>query len=168
MRTFQRSSRRATVATALVALSALALPASAAAAHAVPAACSPALRKAVLPVWARGGYSESKPISQQILGRSGDILAIPFADPLVSPPSSHYNNKILWVSRVAVKPLGSLQIAAQRMVGTRNVGSPVSRVVQGGPGPSIINLPAAGCWRLSLHWSGRSDSLDVHYVPRIS
>jgi hypothetical protein len=126
------------------------------------------VHKAVLPVWARGGYSESRPISQQILGRAGDILAIPFADPLVSPPSTHYSNKILWVSRVAVRPQGNLEIAAQRMVGARKVGHPVSRVVQGGPGPSIINLPAAGCWRLSLHWSGRSDSLDVTYVPRIS
>ncbi len=54
------------------------------------------------------------------------------------------------------------------MVGTHDVGTPVSRIVQGGPGPSIINLPAAGCWRLALHWAGHSDSLDVRYAPNRS
>ena len=37
------------------------------------------------------------------------------------------------------------------------------RVVPGGPGPSFLNLPAEGCWRLSLSWSGRRDVLDVRY-----
>jgi hypothetical protein len=41
----------------------------------------------------------------------------------------------------------------------------VSRTVLGGPGPSIINLPASGCWRLTLRWSGRVDSLDLDYAP---
>ena len=30
------------------------------------------------------------------------------------------------------------------------VGKPVQRSVSGGPGPSIINLPTAGCWRLEV------------------
>ena len=38
------------------------------------------------------------------------------------------------------------------------------RTVAGGPGPSIINLPASGCWRLTLRWSGRADSLDLAYA----
>jgi hypothetical protein len=43
------------------------------------------------------------------------------------------------------------------------VGAPVTRKVSGGPGPSIVNLPSPGCWRLTLRWSGRADSLDLSY-----
>jgi hypothetical protein len=50
------------------------------------------------------------------------------------------------------------------MVGARSVGKPVTRVVDGGPGPSIIDLPAAGCWRLDLKWAGHADTLDVRYA----
>jgi hypothetical protein len=38
--------------------------------------------------------------------------------------------------------------------------------VRGGPGPSGINLPAPGCWRLALRWSGRTDELDLQYAHR--
>jgi hypothetical protein len=42
----------------------------------------------------------------------------------------------------------------------------VVRVVVGGPGPSGINLPSPGCWRLTLQWSGRTDHLDLEYRSR--
>jgi hypothetical protein len=99
------------------------------------------------------------------LGRGGDIAALVWGFPLLSPPPRTHNNKILWVSRVATHPGSNLRIAAQRMQGTQPVGKPVSRTVLGGPGPSIINLPASGCWRLTLRWSGRVDSLDLDYAP---
>ncbi|MDM4780918.1 MULTISPECIES: hypothetical protein [unclassified Micromonospora] len=35
----------------------------------------------------------------------------------------------------------------------------------GWPGPSIVDLPAAGCWRLRLDWSGRTDMIDLVYRP---
>jgi hypothetical protein len=164
IRTTRAPFRRAAT---LAACSALVLvPAAIAQASAAkPAACTPAVHKAVLPAWARGGFSDPKPVMPQALGRSGNIVAILWADhnPLVSPPAADRNNKILWVARL---PWGysNLWIQAQRMVGTRSVGRPVSRVLQGGPGPSIVNLPAPGCWRLALHWSGRSDSVDLRYA----
>jgi hypothetical protein len=34
----------------------------------------------------------------------------------------------------------------------------------GGPGPSIVNLPSPGCWKLTLRWSGRVDTLDLEYA----
>jgi hypothetical protein len=153
--------------TALVALGALSLalsgPAEAASRPATP--CRAVVSHGVIPAWARSGFSEAKPRSAQVLGRAGRIDAILFADPLLSPPSTHVNNKILWVSRLPVGTTATLRIAAQRMVGTQRVGSPVGRVVAGGPGPSIINLPAPGCWRLSLRWSGHTDSVDLRYTP---
>jgi hypothetical protein len=98
-----------------------------------------------------------------VLGTSGNIVGIFWGPPLVSPPSRHYDNKILWVSRVVNDPGSDLRIAAQRMTGRRSLGAPVTRVVTGGPGPSVVDLPSPGCWRLTLRWSGRIDSVDVQY-----
>ena len=92
-------------------------------------------------------------------------MAILFAQPLEAPPAKTRNNKILWVAKDDIQTITDLRIAAQRMVGAQPVGARVTRVVSGGPGPSIIDLPAAGCWRLALHWSGHSDTLDVRYAP---
>jgi hypothetical protein len=125
-------------------------------------ACRSEVRIGVLPVWARAGFSEARPRMRYELGESGRIAAIPFGT-LDSPPSATHNNKILWVSRVSTRPGSSLRIRAQRMTGTRREGAPVLRAVPGGPGPSIINLPRPGCWRLTLRWSGWTDQLDLHY-----
>jgi hypothetical protein len=99
-----------------------------------------------------------------VLGQDGKIAAIQFANPLVSPPSPRYNNKIPWVSRRPSAPGSDLQISAQKLVGNKPVGPLVNRTVTGGPGPSIIHLPSAGCWQLRLRWSGRSDTLDLRYA----
>jgi hypothetical protein len=131
-----------------------------------PQPCHSAVRNDVLPVWARGGFSESKPRMPHVLGRSGEIAALVFGYPLLSPPSAKRSNKILWVARRPRRPYTDLRISAQRMAGSRYLGKPVARVVKGGPGPSIVDLPAPGCWRLKLRWSGRSDSLDLEYRPR--
>ena len=98
------------------------------------------------------------------LSRDGGIAALLFAYPLLAPPPKTHTNKILWVSHVSTN--GSpLLITARRMIGSTVVGQAVKRQVVGGPGPSIINLPVAGCWRLNLRWSGHSDVLDVSYKP---
>lgn len=127
-------------------------------------ACASAVKTGVLPRWARGGFSDPKPRMPYELGRAGDIAALVWGNPLLSPPPRTHNNKILWVSRVQTQAGSNLRIAAQRMQGTRPVGTPVSRTVAGGPGPSIINLPQSGCWRLTLRWSGRVDWLDLNYA----
>jgi hypothetical protein len=98
-------------------------------------ACASEVKSGVLPQWARGGFSDPMPRMPYELGRAGNIAALVWGFPLLSPPPRTHNNKILWVSRVATRP-----------------------------GSSIINLPASGCWRLTLHWSGRVDSLDLDYV----
>jgi hypothetical protein len=36
-----------------------------------------------------------------------------------------------------------------------------TRVVDGGPGPSIIDLPKPGCWHLALQWGDNSDTLNL-------
>ena len=151
----------------LVALSALlaaltASPASAGTNAAAP--CGARVDRGVLPVWARAGFSDPRPRIAHVLGRSGEIAAILFGPALRSPAAKAYNNKILWVARSDPKSWSVLRIRAQRMSGARLLGRPVSRSVAGGPGPSIIDLPAAGCWRMTLTWSGRTDSLDLRYA----
>jgi hypothetical protein len=96
-----------------------------------------------------------------VLGRSGRIVAILFGYPLRSPTAPGRNNKILWVSRRLPGRPAALWIKARRMDGSIAVGAPVERVVQGGPGPSLVDMPNPGCWRLTLSWSGRRDTLDL-------
>ena len=128
--------------------------------------CHSVVHRGVLPTWARTGFSAPRPRLPHVLGRGGDIAALVFGYPLRSPPAKDRGNKILWVSRRAVKPLSDLRIHAQRMDGRHRVGRPVTRLVVGGPGPSGIDLPAPGCGRLTLRWSGRTDELDLQYAHR--
>ena len=95
----------------------------------------------VLPTWARTGFSDPRPRLPHVIGRSGEIAALVFGYPLRSPPDKDRGNKILWVSRRAVRPLSDLRIRAQRMDGRRRVGHPVTRVVVGRPG-AVGHRPA--------------------------
>jgi hypothetical protein len=126
-------------------------------------ACQSDVGRAALPAWARGGFSSPQPRISHAVGRAGQIAAIVFGYPLRSPPAEGRNNKILWVSRTWPKKPAPLWIRAQRMDGTRAIGAPVRHIVPGGLGPSIVDLPEAGCWRFTLSWSGRKDSLDLAY-----
>lgn len=127
--------------------------------------CRPLVRDRVLPVWARAGFTPPRARMPYALGARGLIVAIPGL-PLDSPlPAGGKQNKILWVARVVnqQRHSSSLKISAQRMAGTKRRGRPVHRTVTPGPGPSYVNLPAAGCWRLTLHWQDHTDQLDLQY-----
>jgi hypothetical protein len=119
----------------------------------------------LLPTWARGGFSDPSTRMPHVLGRSQRIVAILFGYPLLSPPSPRRNNKILWVAH-RTPNASALKIRAQRMSGSSTLGAPATRKVSGGPGPSVVNLPSPGCWRLTLSWSGRVDNLDLRYQQR--
>ena len=125
------------------------------------APCHVAVATGVLPVWARAGFSDPRPRIPHVLGRSGLVVAILFGYPLRSPAALDRNNKILWVSRTLPGTAAALWIEAQRMEGRAAVGKPVGRIVRGGPGPSIVDMPSPGCWRLTLSWSGRRETLDL-------
>lgn len=125
--------------------------------------CRAVVHRGVLPAWARTGFSAPRPRLPHVLSERGRIAALLFGDPLRSPPTRDRANKILWVSRLPLRAVSDLRIHAQRMYGARRVGSPVRRVVVGGPGPSGIDLPHPGCWRLSLRWSGHLDRIDLRY-----
>ena len=115
-----------------------------------------------LPSWANAGFHPPTLPMPYVMGDKGDLVAILWAehDPLVVPPAADRNNKILWVARVSSG--GSLQIRAQ-LTGS---GESVTRTVDGGPGPSIIDLPAPGCWSFNLTWGEQHDHLELEYAPR--
>jgi hypothetical protein len=143
----------------VVALSNLGLPT----ASAVPLpVCQPRVVDGVIPSWAQAGFHPPDQRMPFEIGTHGYIAALLWAYPLLAPPPTTHNNKILWVPDVSNSG-APLIISAQRMIGSVPIGQPARRTVAGGPGPSIINLPVAGCWRLELRWSGHRDTLDLDY-----
>jgi hypothetical protein len=89
----------------------------------------------------------------------GLMLAILFGSPLTAPPAADHNNKILWVAKVGAE--GAFSIDA-RLEGTD---VRVQRAVAPAPGPSIVDLPAAGCWQVDLRWGTYSDTISLRYAP---
>lgn len=157
--------KRALPLAAVLIAASLLLPARVSSAETRARACGSRVAFGALPEWARSGFSGSTRMPH-VVGRDGRIAALVFGYPLYTPPLPARRNKILWVARRAPASAGALWIHAQRMAGSRLVGAPVTRVVRGGPGPSIVDLPDAGCWRLTVSWSGGRDTLDLRYRPR--
>ncbi|NMO51872.1 hypothetical protein HH310_11790 [Actinoplanes sp. TBRC 11911] len=125
------------------------------------AACGSPVSTDALPTWARTGFSWDGSGMQHVFGARGEIVAILFGAPLRSPSPPDHGNKILWVSRQPVELGDRLEISGV-LAGT---GLRAAQTVQGGPGPSIVDLPKPGCWRFTLSWSGRTDTLDLVYAP---
>jgi hypothetical protein len=98
-----------------------------------------------------------------VMGVQGKIVAILWArhGALHAPPLASPANKILWVSRLDVQPGAPLTIRATLTGSDRTA----TRELPNGPGPSYVNLPAAGCWTLDLSWSGHRDQVELRYVP---
>ena len=122
-------------------------------------ACRTNFTPRALPSWANAGFDPPTQPMPYVLGDSGDIVAIVWADhdPLSAPPRADRNNKILWVSRAFGAPL---RIQAT-LTGSRQA---ATRTVDGGPGPSIIDLPAPGCWSFDLTWGDHHDHLQLEYA----
>ena len=116
------------------------------------------VERGVLPEWARTGFSDPEPRMPHVVGDRGRLAAILFGDPLVAPPARDRSNKILWVARRTPEP-GPLRLRA------RDGDRIVRRVVESGPGPSIVDLPA-GCWTVTAAWNGGEDTLDLSYAAR--
>ena len=110
----------------------------------------------VLPTWAQGGFSPDAYRSPHVMGKHGRIVAIPFIRLRVHQPPDA-GNKVLWVSKAGYGPL---RIEAT-LEGTSRT---VVRTLPN-PGPSYVDMPAAGCWRMNLSWSGQHDSVALRYYP---
>lgn len=137
---------------------------SAASRPAAASTCASAVVYGPLPAWARSGFNPPTVAMPHVLGARGDIVAVLWKrqDPLAVPAPPGRSNKILWVSRLGAG--SSLQITARQLIGGAAVGPVRQRTVAGGPGPSIIDMPTAGCWQFTLHWSGHVDTVDLPYA----
>lgn len=85
-----------------------------------------------------------------------------FNSQLYSPSVPTHKNKILWVSKPITRPNSPLVIRA-RLKGSDRV---VTQRVVGGPGPSDMDVPSAGCWSVTLSWSGHQDTVDLKFDGR--
>jgi hypothetical protein len=100
-------------------------------------------------------------VSTFVQSRSGDVVGVLFGEQLWSPPKEGIGNKVLWVWRpIKSGAIGDVTMTA-RLAGT-------SRVVTTGlprpEGPSIVDLPAAGCWRITLTSPRGTDTIDLDYA----
>ncbi len=138
-------------------------PSSTSAAPSAKEGCSAALAISPLPTWARSGFHPPDQAMPHVLGAQGKIVAILWArhDALHVPPLANQANKVLWVSRLDVQPGAPLTIRAT-LNGTDRT---ATRELPNGPGPSYVNLPVAGCWTLTVSWSGHRDQVELRYVP---
>ena len=129
-----------------------------------PSSCASAVVYGSLPTWARAGFTPPSLAMPHVLGSRGDIVAVLWArhDPLVTPTPPGRANKILWVSKLSAG--SSLEITARQLIGGVAVGAAQRRTVLGGPGPSTIDMPTAGCWQFTLRWSGHVDTVDLPYA----
>ena len=121
--------------------------------------CGGDLAPTVLPEWARGGFSDPEPEMPYVLGENGSIAAILFAQPLQSGDSQDAMNKVLWVAKESWEGPTDLVIHAH-LEGSDTL---VKRAVLGGPGPSGIDMPQAGCWQMDLAWADQTDTVWLRY-----
>jgi hypothetical protein len=85
--------------------------------------------------------------------------------PLRAGNPSDPSNKILWIMRLP-RHGSRLVIRATPLHAPTPVVT-LTRPADSGPGeiyPSIVNVPRAGCWRLTLHWAGHEDTLDLAWA----
>ena len=114
--------------------------------------CPAVVPEALLPPWARTGFSGSQPKAPFVMGADGAILGVLFGQPLTAPESADHANKVLWVVK---QDPGPLTIRARLNPGDEPV------VLRSVTGPSYLDLPSPGCWHLDLAWGSHTDSLDV-------
>lgn len=124
--------------------------------------CQPDMRSGKLPQWAKAGFTQGT-ASHYVLGERGSILGVVFGHPLTerSTPKPGRQNKIRWIPRDkdAAEAAGKLQLTAVRAAD----GQTVRREVTPWPGPSVIDMPKAGCWSFTLRWGDHTDTVDLRY-----
>jgi len=118
------------------------------------------------PVWAQGGWSVAKGAPWPVrwaLGTQGDTVAYLYATQLVagrSPRADGSQNKVLWEARDS--PSGANVLVEGRPSGSSQ---PVVTIAGG---PSIADVPTAGCWTFRLSWGPNgqhSSTINLEVLP---
>lgn len=114
-----------------------------------------------LPTWARAGF-RGPPFNTvpYVTSSGGDIVAVLFGSMLAPPPSAtEGQNKVLWVPKDS--SAGALTVDAHLVGTSENVA-----IGDISFGPSYVDVPKPGCWRLTLHWIGPTETVDIMYGAR--
>ncbi|MFG1882681.1 hypothetical protein [Micromonospora sp. NPDC049102] len=128
--------------------------------------CTARVETGTLPDWADAGFTGDARAPHSI-GARGEIAAVLFGDPLAQVRPDGSSNKILWVARpTTTSPATAASTTLEITATLDGTDTRVIRAVPGGPGPSIIDMPRAGCWHLDLRWAGRTDTMDLVYAER--
>jgi hypothetical protein len=137
------------------------------AAHTFAGGCAgTVLTDAEPPVWAQGGWTHTNGTPWGVpwaLGTQGNTVAYLFATQLVavnSPRADGTNNKILWESKD--NPSGDGVTVEGRPLGQ------TQPVVTIAGGPSIVDVPTAGCWTFQLSWSANgqhTSTINLEVLP---
>lgn len=138
-----------------------------AAAHTFAGGCADTvLTDAEPPAWAQGGWSHAKGTPWPVpwaFGTHGNTVAYLFATQLVagnSPRADGSNNKVLWESND--NPSGGGVVVEGRPLGQSQ---PVVTIAGG---PSIVDVPTAGCWTFRLSWSANgqhTSTINLEVLP---
>jgi hypothetical protein len=116
-----------------------------------------------IPAWLEEAGAHNNPGQTPYVVASPEVAAgFLFANPLRAGKPENPANKILWVTRTVNR--GALSVVAHPIGSS----SPVvnAEAMPASPGyiyPSIIDVPSAGCWRISLSWEGNHADLDLQY-----
>lgn len=128
--------------------------------------CGSPIATDALPDWADAGFRGDARVPH-VFGAGGEIVAVLFGNPLRVTRVDGSANKILWVARTESTPADATASTDLTITATLDGSDTrVTREVAGGPGPSIVDLPRAGCWHLDLRWSGGQDTMDLVYGER--
>ncbi|HEX2322897.1 MAG TPA: hypothetical protein VHJ18_28300 [Streptosporangiaceae bacterium] len=120
------------------------------------------LRLGGAPLWAASANPPRIPYALAARRKAAGFL---FGNPLRAGHPENPDNKILWV--VALPRDGSpLRLTAHPVGATAPVVSSTwpDNSAPGEIYPSIVNVPAPGCWHFTLSWNGHSDTVDLRYI----
>ncbi|GAA1757203.1 hypothetical protein [Luedemannella helvata] len=102
----------------------------------------------------------------QVRSAKGDVVAAIFGEPLrAAPRDDGRNNKILFI---VGKPRNGEPLRVTATPAGGGAATTATQEANSGPGeiyPTIVDVPAPGCWHLDLSWAGNTDSMDLLYAP---
>jgi hypothetical protein len=117
-----------------------------------------------LPAWTA---SAGPPALPSVMSHEGNLVGVVFGYPLMSPPAqTGKQNKILWIVReprdgsdlmLTLRPKGG----GDAVTTSEPAGSSPGEIY-----PSIVDVPAAGCWDVVAEWNGHRATLELSYQGR--
>jgi len=118
------------------------------------------------PTWAQDGWTVAKGTEWPVpwaMGQGGNAIAYVFARQLVageSPRIDGTQNKVLWVLRD--KALSNFVVSGH----PEGRSAPVVTIVGG---PSITDVPTAGCWTFQITWTSggqHTSTINLDVLPK--